>query len=92
MVVGPRKALARDLIQLKEVNWLGGAHETDIRVRIRSTSPPAPASLRFTDAGAEVLLALAEEGVSPGQACVFYGAHDERVLGGGWISSARLSD
>ncbi len=34
----------------------------------------------------------AEEGVSPGQACVFYGADDERVLGGGWISAARLSN
>jgi tRNA-specific 2-thiouridylase len=92
VVVGPRTALARDLIQLEEVNWLGDAQETDIRVRIRSTSPPAPASLRLTDAGAEVLLAHAEEGVSPGQACVFYGAEDERVLGGGWISAARLSD
>ena len=91
VMVGPRTALARDLIQLEEVNWLGGAHETDIRVRIRSTSPPAPASLRFTETGAEVLLAHAEEGVSPGQACVFYGADDERVLGGGWIRAARLS-
>ena len=59
---------------------------------LESTSPPAPASLRFTESGAEVLLAHAEEGVSPGQACVFYGADDERVLGGGWISAARLSD
>jgi tRNA-specific 2-thiouridylase len=92
VVVGPRASLARDLIQLEEVNWLGGAHETDIRVRIRSTSPPAPATLRFTAKGAEVLLAHAEEGVSPGQACVFYGAEDERVLGGGWISAARLAD
>ena len=92
VVVGPRKALARDLIQLEEVNWLGDDRETDIRVRIRSTSPPAPARLRFTGSGAEVLLAHAEEGVSPGQACVFYGADDDRVLGGGWISAARLSD
>ncbi len=92
VVVGPRASLARDLIQLEEVNWLGGAHETDIRVRIRSTSPPAPATLRLTASGAEVLLAHAEEGVSPGQACVFYGAEDERVLGGGWISAARLAD
>ena len=92
VVVGPRASLARDLIQLEEVNWLGGAHETDIRVRIRSSSPPAPATLRFTAKGAEVLLAHAEEGVSPGQACVFYGAEDERVLGGGWISAARLAD
>ena len=92
VVVGPRTALARDLIQLEEVNWLGNDRETDIRVRIRSTSPPAPALLRFTGSGAEVLLAHAEEGVSPGQACVFYGADDDRVLGGGWISAARLSD
>ena len=48
VVVGPREALARNLIQLEEVNWLGDAQETDIRVRIRSTSPPAPASLRLT--------------------------------------------
>ena len=92
VVVGPRTALARDVIQLEDVNWLGDAHETEIRVRIRSTSPPAPAILRITDSGAEVLLAHSEEGVSPGQACVFYGAENERVLGGGWISAARLSD
>ena len=92
VVVGPRTALARDIIQLEEVNWLGDTHETEIRVRIRSTSPPAPAILRITDSGAEVLLAHSEEGVSPGQACVFYGAENERVLGGGWISAARLSD
>ncbi|HCQ81480.1 MAG TPA: tRNA 2-thiouridine(34) synthase MnmA [Rhodobiaceae bacterium] len=91
VVVGPRTALARDVIQLEEVNWLGDHNEVDIRVRIRSTSPPAPASLRLTDAGAEVVLAHAEEGVSPGQACVFYGASDDRVLGGGWIRAARLS-
>jgi tRNA-specific 2-thiouridylase len=33
-------------------------------------------------------LAQAEEGVSPGQACVFYAANDDRVLGGGWIKGA----
>ena len=30
--------------------------------------------------------AQAEEGVSPGQACVFYEAGSTRVLGGGWIT------
>jgi len=35
-------------------------------------------------------LAHGEEGVSPGQACVFYAATGggERLLGGGWIKSA----
>jgi tRNA-specific 2-thiouridylase len=28
---------------------------------------------------------VAEEGVSPGQACVFYAPDDSRILGGGWI-------
>jgi len=37
-----------------------------------------------------VELAHGEDGVSPGQACVFYAAEDggERLLGGGWIKSA----
>ena len=43
--------------------------------------------------GADVSVELAEgeDGVSPGQACVFYDAEDngERLLGGGWIKSAR---
>ena len=35
-------------------------------------------------------LAHGEDGVSPGQACVFYTADErgERLLGGGWIESA----
>ena len=31
----------------------------------------------------------AEEGVSPGQACVFYAREGTRVLGGGWIWRGR---
>ena len=27
-----------------------------------------------------------EEGISPGQACVFYCREKKRVLGGGWIT------
>jgi len=30
-------------------------------------------------------LAVAEQGVAPGQACVFYDPNGQRVLGGGWI-------
>lgn len=94
VIVGPREALARARIHLDEVNWLGArSSETmPIRARIRSTGDPAPASLVLHDNGhAELLLAEAEEGVSPGQACVFYGAEDDRVLGGGWIKGASAS-
>lgn len=92
VVVGPREALATQVVPVAEVNWLGDGGFTDmaereIAVRIRSTRPPAPAILRPTGpTTAEVVLAQAEEGVSPGQACVFYEAGSTRVLGGGWIT------
>jgi len=40
------------------------------------------------DGGAEVELLDPEEGVAPGQACVFYAPEGSRVLGGGWIGRA----
>jgi tRNA-specific 2-thiouridylase len=94
VIVGPREALARQKILLSEVNWLGGdaSQALDVRVRIRSTSEPAAAQIKLTGAHqAEIYLATAEEGVSPGQACVFYAADQERLLGGGWIASTALS-
>ncbi|MBL6641631.1 MAG: tRNA 2-thiouridine(34) synthase MnmA [PS1 clade bacterium] len=94
VIVGPREALARARIQLDEVNWLGDGGETvlPVRARIRSTGEPASAELTLNDnGGAEIVLAEAEEGVSPGQACVFYAADSDRVLGGGWISGAAQS-
>jgi tRNA-specific 2-thiouridylase len=38
------------------------------------------------DGAGSVELAAAEEGVAPGQACVFYAPGGTRVLGGGWIT------
>ena len=92
VIVGPREALAVRRIALAEVNWLGDAPLDaapdggwDVEVKVRSTRPPAPARLRATPGGAAVELAEAEEGVAPGQACVFYAPGGTRVLGGGWI-------
>jgi len=85
VVVGPRDALARRTIQVGAVNWLGG-DEADlaVEVKVRSTRPSQPARLVRQDGDrAVVTLEQAEEGVAPGQACVFY--QGERVLGGGWI-------
>lgn len=96
VVVGPRDALARRTIMLDEVNWLGGealSEPLGVKVKIRSTGFPVNANLTLLDGQrAEVALDEPEEGVSPGQACVFYGPEDgaaARVLGGGWITSAR---
>ena len=97
VVVGPREALRTRSIRLRDVNWLGdvplevfAAEGGDILARIRSSGPLQPARLIVDEDGAAVDLAHGEDGVSPGQACVFYaaGGGGERLLGGGWIKSA----
>jgi tRNA-specific 2-thiouridylase len=103
VVVGPREALRTRRIRLRDVNWLGdGAlRETladdrfEVFVKVRSTRPPQAAWLRhvsdFADGAYEVELIDGEDGVSPGQACVFYDAREgqARMLGGGFIVSAQ---
>ena len=80
---------------LDEVNWIGGdeAINLPVRARIRSTGEPAQAelTLKAKMVWLKSCLAEAEEGVSPGQACVFYAADSDRVLGGGWISATKNS-
>ncbi|WJS04204.1 tRNA 2-thiouridine(34) synthase MnmA [Roseibium aggregatum] len=92
VVVGPREALATRTILLREMNWIGDqpldeGDEIELFAKVRSTRPPAPATLRILNGKAFVDLANGETGVAPGQACVFFDTDDEtaRVLGGGWI-------
>ena len=94
VIVGPRSALATRLVYLRDVNWIGDGELSDlpesgldVSVRMRSTRPPAPAVLFATPDGALVELVTGEDGVSPGQACVFYenSGPRARVLGGGFI-------
>jgi len=65
-----------------------------VAVRVRSTRPPCPAFLRHDTEGVEIVLASAEEGVAPGQACVIYDSVEGRaqVLGGGTIRATRPAD
>jgi len=92
VVVGPKAMLATRRIRLEQVNWLGDGGFADqgdrvIRVRVRSTRPPTEAVLHPLSATtAEVELMSPEDGVAPGQACVFYAQSGSRVLGGGWIT------
>jgi len=87
VVVGPKEALGRSSVLLSGVNWLGeaaGPGPIFVQVKIRSAREPVSATLRLGPEGAaEIQFAHPEEGVAPGQACVFYDG--ERVLGGGWI-------
>ncbi len=97
VVVGPREALRTSRIRLRDVNWLGDAtidaaqeRHPEVYVKVRSTRPPQPGWLRTGSTGAtEIELIGGEDGVSPGQACVFYDAAEgqARVLGGGVIAS-----
>ena len=95
VIVGPREALSTRRVALREINWLGDTAfdsraEWTLSVKIRSTRPPRAAVLRPISATeAEIELLSPEDGVSPGQACVFYGDDSTRVLGGGWIWKGR---
>jgi tRNA-specific 2-thiouridylase len=92
VVVGPKEALGRSALTLSGVNWLGDedgsggslGEAKPVYVKIRSAREPVAARLVLgPDATAVVHFTQPEEGVAPGQACVFYDG--ERVLGGGWI-------
>jgi len=87
VVVGPRSSLGSSSVMLKEVNWLAPQNAPfAARVKVRSMRPPVAATVTpLADGAARVELAEPEEAIAPGQACVFYGAEDSRVLGGGWI-------
>jgi tRNA-specific 2-thiouridylase len=98
VVVGPREALATRIVHLRGINWLGdGALEEiaadgiELCVRVRSTRAPVPAFLHVAYGEAWVELMSHEDGVSPGQACVFYSsaAPQARVLGGGFIAATQ---
>ena len=93
VVVGPRAALGRDRVHLKEVNWLGApsAMEAACTVKLRSAQAPIPATLaRHADGSGTLSLVTPQHGIAPGQAAVFYAG--DRVLGGGWITATELSD
>lgn len=87
--VGPKEALALQKIFLKDVNWLEDAAKFSERyncaVKVRSTHQPVNATVTKTDYGAVVEFKNPEYGIASGQACVFY--ENDRVLGGGWITS-----
>jgi len=97
VVVGPYRALLRDRLTIREVNWLGddGSLPADgvrAQVKLRSTQPPvaarvlprpAPPHSAPHSVTAEIILDEPQAGIAPGQACVFYDS--DRVLGGGWI-------
>ena len=83
VIVGPKEALARDVIYLSQCNWMETS-VSEVTVKLRSVSEPSAATLFVNDDGtAEIHLHAPQYGISPGQAAVCYDGN--RVLGGGWI-------
>jgi len=92
IIVGPREKLGKKLISLENLNLLvdKSEFEKEIFVKVRSTGKLLDANINFLDENkAEVNLKIAEDGISPGQACVFYNKDNLgfKVLGGGWIKN-----
>jgi tRNA-specific 2-thiouridylase len=91
VIVGTKELLATKIVPAREINWLGSEPfdsrpEWHLAVKVRSTTAPQPAIVRPTGpTEALVELIEPEEGVSPGQACVFYEPDGTRVFGGGWV-------
>ena len=90
VVVGPREALGRSIVRVRELNWLGptplSPEGLRVSVKLRSAHRPAGAMVVLAQAGdAELRLDEPQFGVAPGQAAVFYDG--TRLLGGGWIDS-----
>lgn len=96
VIVGPREHLRTHRMVLRDVNWIGdgtieealGHGRLPAFVKVRSTRAPTPAWIACEDGEVVVDLTEGEDGVSPGQACVFYDAPEgqARVLGGGFIA------
>jgi len=90
IIIGPKENLGKKNIFLKDLNLLSEKEEFDnnIFVKVRSTGKLLEAKVNIKDKNtAEVNLVEFEDGISPGQACVFYNKDQfgHKVLGGGWI-------
>ena len=82
VIVGPKEALARDTVYIRDCNWLG--HADTALIKLRSAAKPEKAALtRLEDSTAVLTLDSAQYGIAPGQAAVCYDG--DRVIGGGWI-------
>jgi len=90
IIVGSKENLGKKNILLRDLNLLVEKKEfkKDIFVKVRSTGKLLDAKVKFEEKNTAVVnLEVPEDGISPGQACVFYSKDDlgYKVLGGGWI-------
>lgn len=88
VIVGAKEALLKRSFIIRECNWLSDSvfDGSEIMVKLRSAHAGVVAHITPLE-GNSALVTLKEPqaAISPGQACVAYA--DERLLGGGWITS-----
>ena len=92
IIVGEREHLSKTEINLKDLNIITNDKrdfEKELFVKVRSTGKLIKAKINIKDTTANVNLLEEEQGIAPGQACVFYSKDDlgYKVLGGGWIKN-----
>ncbi len=90
IIVGPKNKLGKKNININNLNLLVDKKylSKQIFVKVRSTGKLLNANVHLKHNNtAEVNLRDFEDGISPGQACVFYDLDKQghKVLGGGWI-------
>tara|TARA_B100000780_G_scaffold95153_1_gene66327 strand:+ start:503 stop:1609 length:1107 start_codon:yes stop_codon:yes gene_type:complete len=92
IIVGEREHLTKTEINLKDLNIITNDKrdfKKELFVKVRSTGKLIKAKINIKDNTANVNLLEEEQGIAPGQACVFYSKNDlgYKVLGGGWIKN-----
>jgi len=91
VIVGKKEFLNVETIYLKDLNMLSEINPLDNNffIKVRSTGRLIKSKIIVENKKAEVKLLEQENGISPGQACVFYSKTKlgDKVLGGGWITS-----
>jgi tRNA-specific 2-thiouridylase len=92
IIVGGKEHLIKTKIDLKNLNIITKDKkdfEKDLFVKVRSTGKLIKAKIEINNTLAKVDLLEEEQGIAPGQACVFYSKNSLgfKVLGGGWITN-----
>jgi tRNA-specific 2-thiouridylase len=92
IIVGGKEHLIKTRINLKDLNIITNDKkdfEKELFIKVRSTGKLIKAKINIEKNSTNVDLLEEEQGIAPGQACVFYSRNNNgyKVLGGGWIKN-----
>ncbi len=96
VIVGPYKSLIINHLTISNINWIGDVvlkkgEVINLYIKLRSNQNLKSAKLIYNNKNSSLIILnnVENQGVSPGQACVFFenNKNNARILGGGWIQS-----